>query len=778
MGLGYNAIALAALLHDIGKVGQRAHQRNAGLSQGTLNLADYLCPSDPKGFRTHDHVLYTNEFCEAIKPNLPNTVNPSDLANLASYHHRPSDELQKTIATADRLSSAMEREAPEAQVSVRNFRRIPLSPVVNYVSTEPESKLSRPYGYELKRFSHQSIFPCAQAELIDLKVEYRAIWDGLIDAIKSISITDDLRFINVLSSIMEKFLWAVPSATNVEIPDISLFDHLKTTSAIAGCLHISDDSHRPFVLVAGDFGGIQKYVFNLRPGSGGLAKALRGRSFEVGALTDACAMGILSELQLSLAHMVISAGGRFYLLLPNTEKTLRALAQHRDCLHEWILEEKHGELRFNLAWIDISPDDILDFPATLIRMNRLLVESSVLGLSPLKSNSRWDEERWVFPGFSGKSEDLCRSCYARRISEGHQSGEEKALCRVCQGDRDIGRDFVRASYQIIDAGRELGYRTPFSQYSLSSKTEEADRAANLVVEFRGKLQENYEKPFFTILKNNWVPHDSAGNVLEFDNIADRSEGKPLLGYLKADVDNLGFIFSRGLVASGEDSRDRKSISRLTTLSRSLEYFFSGFVCHFLEERYPDTYTVFSGGDDLLLIGPWDQIFSLAKDLRKEFARYTCHNPAWGLSAGIVVVKPRTPVLQGQQLANKNLVLAKKQPKKDSITAFSTTMSWEDYSRALEQGDRLTEWLKEGTLNTGKVYRFYGYAQQLQQFHLTGNTSLLRVIPQMIYDLTRNWGNRSKEQREAKQWAHAFTNPENEEIKTLPFVCQYALNKTR
>jgi len=724
------------------------------------------------------HVLYTNEFCEIVQPNLPNAVIPSDLANLASYHHKPSNKDQETIATADRLSSAMEREAEEADTSRKDFRKIPLAPVVGYVSTGTESKPTVSYAHALKPYSYESIFPRLPAGLADLRDEYLAIWNGLIASVKSISISDELKFINTLLSILEKHLWAVPSATNVEIADISLFDHLKTTSAIATCLHLSNKSDRPFLLAAGDFGGIQKYVFNITPGSGGLAKALRGRSFEVSTFTDSCAMGILSDLDLPLTHLIISAGGRFYLLLPNTERSTKTLVKHRDGLHEWILQEKLGELRFHLAWMDIAAEDILDFPATLDRVNRLLAESSFLGLSPLKSDSGWDNERWVLPSFSGKSENLCRSCYARAISEGRQSEEEKSLCRHCREDRDIGRDFVKASYQVVDPERQARYETPFSQYSLLAKTEEADRTAGLVVEFRGELQESYDKPFFTILKNNWVPRDTAGDVLEFNEIAERAEGKDLLGYLKADIDNLGFIFSRGLVTDGENGRDRKSISRLATLSRSLEYFFSGYVYHFLKDRYPDIYTVFSGGDDLFLIGPWDQIFSLAKDLRSEFGRYTCHNPSWGLSAGIVVVKPRTPVLQGQQLANKNLALAKKQPMKDSITAFSTTMSWEDYSRALEQGDRLTEWLKEGTLNTGKVYRFYGYAQQLQQFRLTGNTSLLRVIPQMIYDLTRNWGDRSKEQREAKQWAHAFTNPENEEIKTLPFVCQYALNKTR
>ena len=778
MDENYYTLALAALLHDIGKVGQRAYTGNDGLSSQTLNLADFLCPSSPKGYRTHIHVLYTNEFCEMIKANLPAAINPSDLANLASYHHRPSDDEQKIVTAADHLSSAMEREMQEIPPSGRNFRTISLSPVVGHISTGPSGNHPGDFAYAIKRFSYESIYPYVRTEQVDLGEDYLKIWNGLIETIGSVSITDELKFINVLLSIVEKFLWAVPSATNVETPDISLFDHMKTTAAIAGCLQSSNNPEQPFLLVAGDFGGIQKYVFNLRAGLGGMAKALRGRSFEVNALTDSTAMGILYDLRLSLAHMIIAAGGRFYLLLPNTEKTLKTLIRHRDELHEWILEEKHGELRFNLAWMETTKNDILDFPATLNKINQKLAESSLEGLSPLKSDGKWNERKWVAAGFSDRYEDLCKSCYVNRISKESKPGEDEGLCNDCRNDRNIGRDFVKASYQIIVAERKLDFQTPFSSYRLSGSISEADKAADLVVDFHGKLQDKYDKPFFTILKNNYVPQGPDGNVLEFEKIAERSEGKQLLGYLKADVDNLGFIFSKGLVTEAGEGKDRSSISRLTTLSRSLEYFFSGFVYDFLEDKYPNTYTVFSGGDDLLLIGPWDQIFILAGDLRSEFARYTCQNPSWSLSAGIAVAKPKTPVLHVQRAASKNLALSKKEPGKDSITALHTTLGWDEYSKALAQGDQLTEWLKNGTLNSAKVHRFYGYALELQRFRQTGNTTMLKAIPQMIYDLKRNWGDKTDSERKAKGWAHSFTNPDNYGIKILPFICQYALCKVK
>ena len=773
-----NVIALAALLHDIGKVGQRAYSGDKGLSKSTLGLAEYLCPSGKDGRLTHKHVLYTNEYIEATKDHFPDKLNISEIANLASYHHNPSDDYQKIITQADHLSSAMERETLDYSTTRTDFRNTLLSPVTNYISAQPDCRISEDYKYDLSPYSIKLIFP-SLIEAPESQIEkYKAIWDNLIETIKKINMADEIKFINTFLSILEKYLWAVPSATNVEVPDISLFDHLKTTSAIAGCIYLSDDMNNPFILAAGDFGGIQKYIFNLKPGSGGIAKALRGRSFEVGSFSDSTAVSILNDLGLSMAHLIMNSGGKFFLLLPNTEKTSAVLTDNQKRLHDWILEERNGELRFNMSWMEVSKDDIKDFPSTLDKINEKLNAASFRGLKSFQQNNKWMEDKWTRPGYSDKYEGLCKSCHSNKIAKNIIPGETEDLCENCSKDREIGKQLVKSKFQVFDTKQSLKFKLPFLSYNLLKEMTEPDNKSDLVIEFRGELQSKYDTPYFTILKNNWVPRDEDNNVREFDWIAEKSKGRELLGYLKADVDNLGFIFSRGLVSEGKEQKDRTSISRQATLSRSLEYFFAGFIYHFLEEKYPTIYTVFSGGDDLFLIGPWDKIFDMAQELRSEFARYTCNNKSWSLSAGIAVVKHKTPVLHGQQLASINLDLSKKKTGKDSITAFSTTMSWEEYSKALKQGNQLVEWIEDGTLNSSKVYRFMTYAQELKKFDLTRNTSLLQVIPQMIYDLTRNWDNKTGSQKDAKKWAHAYTNPENKNLKILPFICEYALTKTK
>ncbi len=66
-------------------------------------------------------------------------------------------------------------------------------------------------------------------------------------------------------------------------------------------------------------------------------------------------------------------------------------------------------------------------------------------------------------------------------------------------------------------------------------------------------------------------------------------GVPYLGVLKADVDNLGTIFQKGI--------PNANISRIVSLSRLLNNFFSNYVAKLLKNEFQDIYMVFSVGDD-------------------------------------------------------------------------------------------------------------------------------------------------------------------------------------
>ncbi len=37
--------------------------------------------------------------------------------------------------------------------------------------------------------------------------------------------------------------------------------------------------------------------------------------------------------------------------------------------------------------------------------------------------------------------------------------------------------------------------------------------------------------------------------------------------------------------------------------------------------------IYSGGDDLFIVGKWDVVLQMAHTIQKEFANWVCHNPS-------------------------------------------------------------------------------------------------------------------------------------------------------
>ncbi|MFX6876794.1 type III-A CRISPR-associated protein Cas10/Csm1, partial [Acinetobacter baumannii] len=62
-----------------------------------------------------------------------------------------------------------------------------------------------------------------------------------------------------------------------------------------------------------------------------------------------------------------------------------------------------------------------------------------------------------------------------------------------------------------------------------------------------------------------------------------------------------------------------------------------------DSNYKDIYTVFAGGDDFFLIGPWLTTQRLAVRLAQDFKRYVAENSDIHFSAGIATQSSKTPV---------------------------------------------------------------------------------------------------------------------------------------
>jgi len=488
------SLILGALLHDTGKIGQRAHKGMEGLSEQSRRMEQSICPRDASGNPTHLHVLYTNEFfTRAIEPNPPppNSFHLADAANAAVYHHRPDTPLQMIVRDADRLSSGMERgDKAEDAFSPSRFRNIRLMSILHQIDlglgrASCESALLRleHLSEDLERaFPLQDgDSPSSGTRKADSIEEYAGLWNGLIDAWRNNEVADPLGYLNRGIADLETFAWCVPSATNVSVPDISLFDHSKTTAAIASCLYDmrkaeggrSCASIQPFLLVEGEFGGIQSFIFDLRMGAGGLSKRLRGRSFFVALFTQMTACHLLRQCTLSHANMLMSAGGHFLLLLPNLPAIHAVLDDVQASIDRWSVEQASGEVRLNLGRAPCSEDDIRHFPRALEKVRAARAEAKARPLASwLLSGSAWCPQHQT-PPFNPEdyAEGLCRVCLKEpgRAIYDSEHNRENVIGGLCEQFEKDGARLTRSAEVFVGAAaNSKGITLPVGGYSIGT----------------------------------------------------------------------------------------------------------------------------------------------------------------------------------------------------------------------------------------------------------------------------------------------------------------------
>ncbi len=822
------SLILGALLHDIGKVGQRASSGDTGLSPETLGLVGQICQT------SHRHVLWTDEFISHRFTRWPRDVDVAEVANFASYHHHPRENPLEVcdfiVQEADHLSAGMDRSATDADADAHTFRRTYLRPVFLRLWPEQHPNANDNAVYSLAPIDPAALersFPKPGTNMHppdgnDLTPLYDQLWSDLVQAANAAHAESPDALVSNLLSLLEIYTSCIPSATNDALKDTSLFDHLKTTAAIATALydhHHATDTMTPdavkqrdtdkFILVGGDLSGIQSYIFELaNVGIGGTAKRLRARSFYVSCLAEVACHKILRAFDLPRCNVLMQSGGRFYILLPCVPDADARLREIERSIDTWCQHEMVGQLAVNLAWVPAKPTELKTFPALLHRLQVRLSESKHRALSTvLIADGRWAEDVFVAPAPCSSEDGVCAVCGKEPADAPGEEAAERSGPR-CRQDRDIGSQLPRtkyiAFYESPDKGRfqVLGHSfglfadnsipgTPYLVVAVNhidlapvSQHPVAFRfiAKHIPVARRDSCTECDQNEACDV-----APEDRPrpGQPLFFQCLALRSRGRRSLAFLKGDVDHLGKTFCFGF------PEPERSISRVTALSRSLDLFFSGYVEQLIASEFPETYTVFSGGDDFLLVGPWDRMLDLAARLQADFHRFTIGRLT--LSAGAVLARPRSPVAIAVEFAEQALEQSKEHKatgateSRNQFTAFGTTVKWPRLVPNLSQAKQLADWIEDDIVNMGACHRLFYYTELYRLFEQKGETQNLRFVPLLAYDLARNWPNpedHDPAKRDARAWAERLRcdamnlGSADGAWPSLRFVLEYALNTQR
>ncbi len=799
MGTTAYHAAWAGLLHDIGKLYQRAYW----------------------GLERKPHTAWTEAFVRGLAEiGLPDA---EAIAHGASHHHerkpegwQPDEALSWTVTLADNYASR-ERECEEQTEG--KPPDVPLETVFTRLQLGGASGSERDLGYALAPLSPLAVFPQAKSRL---KLDYLELVKRLQTRLQSL---EKLRprefsvwFANLQALLLE-VAWAVPSDTQCE-PDVSLYDHLRLTSAFAAALWryhehedgtvrpepLRDEEPPKFLLVQGDLGGIQNHIYRIREaatGTGKIAKRLRARSLEVALATEAMAHELLEALGLPPANRILSAGGRFTLLVQNTAESRSVLETFQERWEQWALDGG-ATLIPSLAWIAFSPTELK------AQSFGNLLKASAEALAEAKLRP-FGNAKQLAPTWAGGSASLrpCPVCDALPAQERDGSWTP---CTVCTTEEEVGARLPKETalwlYQsdrssgpafrfpgvafALDSGGDYLYRSRFSfepdpvAFEVRPLTghvptvEEAKKVLGEEGRYREWLREKQLEKVFEELG------EDTGRPLTFEEIAHFSTGAPYLGVLMLDADRMGEVFIRGL------PKKLQTPGRIGALSRLFELFF-GFIAVDLirdpapyldllgrdaawkkiAERYPLIYGVYAGGDDVFLVGPWDALLHYALDLNALYHRYTAHHSELTLSGGFVLVKPHTPVPVFSDLVQR-AEKAAKSAGRGRLTAFGQAVEWPVLEALIGRGLRFYELIRDGVLPRGLGHRLLGLYELYRRWaepegEAGPDPEGLKYKPLLFY-LRRNEG-------VEKHWEQFFAplmNHEDPAMRHLPVWVQYGM----
>ena len=158
-----------------------------------------------------------------------------------------------------------------------------------------------------------------------------------------------------------------------------------------------------------------------------------------------------------------------------------------------------------------------------------------------------------------------------------------------------------------------------------------------------------------------------------------------------------------------------TISRLSTFSRQLDFFFSYYLQYYLNyndnENFKNVYTVFGGGDDLFLIGPWNVMQDLVIKLDEKFKEYVGNNQLLHFSAGLFICKDNIPVRIMGDNAEELLSDAKssnEDGKKHKLNIFGEIVSFDEVSKLIEFRDYILGLFNNGNITNTFLYSLNRY----------------------------------------------------------------------
>lgn len=731
--------AYAALLHDIGKF----YQRTEATSHLTEEEKVYMPYAKNGNYQTHVHSGYTYKFFEKY------LKSRSDVERASSSHHiYNGNRIDEVIQKADSIASSVDYN-DEIHDDFEEHKKTKYS----YITARLNSIMCDIY---FGKQGQKAVFPLGTIDKIfhpmpnfiptsveESTKEYKDLFQQFTNEVESDGeLLGDLvtpyKF-NRMYALLYKYTTLIPSSTfETTTPTVSLFDHLKLTTAIASCLYYNNTEN--FYMCEFDISGIQKFIYHITEGEETkpkLTKSLRGRSAFVSILTNSVTYAILNEFNLTQANIIFNTGGGAAILLPYLEDTESRVSQLCYDIVKKLYEKFNTNLTFVYAVEKLNKKELEQF-----KIEKALALKTKLDDEKHRKFMSIINDEFSFQSIG--NQNICQMC-------GDNSSKLGKYCEQCEMMIDISDKYTRNDEMSI-----------LYDFHRNDKCDIDLGFASITFLDKNDRRLVYEDNYFYI---DAVNHFNFGNVKMIANLVPQKMtfehmvetlgddyGDKKLGILKMDVDNLGAIFAFGLKQNSDDEISlQRSLSKYLTLSRFIELFFSSRlkqicldVSRELESKYENIFYInYAGGDDLVIMGPIYGIVMLADRIKKEFKAYVC-NPNITLSAGIHVQSPKKPIRFGIQMADDALETSKGYSEddkivKNAITIIGKTVSFEDFSNILNKVEIYRQYILQGKISRTGFYNIMSHIQvsSIEQFFALIPKIQYAVVRQVIDEKIRN-----------------------------------------
>ena len=709
-------LTLGCLLHDVGKLCYRAGESGRHSASGYAFLKT-IWAGKPTG--------------EAL-----DCLRWHHAAELREAQPK-ADSLAWIACAADNIAAAADRRVTEEEGSFERY--LPLAPVFTHLNGEHGgfSLAAQPLDGTLRMPLTQSY--CLSAG------DYSEICRKLRDELTTIP--PEEAWLNSLLTVLETLTSSVPSSTNTgESPDISLYDHVKVTAAVGACMAeyldaagVSDyrsllfekekdfRAQKAFLLYAADFSGIQKFIATVSTGAA--LRSMRSRSFFLELAMEHYIDELLMACGMSRANLLYSGGGHCYLLLPNTEAVRREVEDWNRRFNEWLAGSFGLGLYLADGYTECSADELTNTPAEdspyqamFRRVSRAVAKKKLHRYSAqqiIQMNRREED-------LSGRE---CRVC--GRTDRLVPSEDGSLLCPWCRTFAELSRNIQEKAVYLVTRGDDpdADFRLPaftgtasffFTDESIARKALAEDRP---VLRIYTKNKNCVGLRYSTRLYVGDYVHSNS-----MQELVQKSQGIRRIAVCRMDVDDLGQSFVAGFEnKQGAGAPERQhfvTLSRTAAFSRQMSLFFKLYINAILSGEYQGkkalaVTVVYSGGDDVFLVGAWNDTLEAARRIRSALREYACASLT--ISGGIGLYDEHYPIRLAAEETAALEDEAKHNPGKDSLSLFApgsgSTYRWDAFEKeVLDSKLRELEsfFAKQDERGTAFLYRILELLREVQR----------------------------------------------------------------